>query len=116
MEAHSTTPALATSDFRKERKNVAMARNRLATPSVALIAAMRRRDRTGSPGEAGRSNLVEGRKKLLDRGSCFQTGVAKAQSAWLRQRDVAFQLFAPKGYEAAGQRPPSSRSRGRTPA
>jgi aspartate aminotransferase-like enzyme len=79
-------------DLRKERKNAAKGESAY-TPSVALIAAM------GAALDwiAGQAdgNLVEGRKKLVDSANTCAAMTRAAASA------MGFELFAPKGYEAA---------------
>ncbi|HEY5054940.1 MAG TPA: alanine--glyoxylate aminotransferase family protein [Acidobacteriaceae bacterium] len=79
-------------DLRKERKNAAKGESAY-TPSVALIAAMGAAlDWIANQADG---NLVEGRKKLVDNANTCAAMTRAAASA------MGFDLFAPKGYEAA---------------
>jgi aspartate aminotransferase-like enzyme len=79
-------------DLRKERKNAAKGESAY-TPSVALIAAMGAAlDWIAAQADG---NLVEGRTKLVDNANICAAMTRAAASA------MGFELFAPKGYEAA---------------
>ena len=85
-------------DLRKERKNAAKGESAY-TPSVALIAAMGAAldwiaAQAATP-ENPAGNLVEGRTMLVDSANTCAAMTRAAASA------MGFQLFAPKGYEAA---------------
>ena len=85
-------------DLRKERKNAAKGESAY-TPPVALIAALGASldyiAGQGATAENPASNLVEGRRKLVD---SAETCAAMTRAA---AKALGFKLFAPEGYEAA---------------